>query len=55
MLRRCRPNPSANYRFTGEVIRHAVWLYFRLPLSLSMVEEILAARSILVSGSSGHA
>ena len=53
MMRRCRPNPSASYRFPGEVIRHAVWLYFRFPLSL--VEELLAARGILVSGSSGHA
>jgi putative transposase len=26
-----------------------VWLYFRFPLSLRMVEEMLAARGILVS------
>jgi putative transposase len=31
------------------VISHAVWLYFRFPLSLRMVEEMLAARGILVS------
>ena len=54
-MRRCRQNPSASYRFPGEVIRHAVWLYFRFPLSLRTVEEILAARGILVSGSSGNA
>ncbi len=39
----------AGYRFPAEVISHAVWLYFRFPLSLRMVEELLAARGILVS------
>src|SRR3954470_15351822 len=39
----------AGYRFPGEVISHAVWLYFRFPLSLRMVEEMLAARGIDVS------
>jgi len=34
---------------TMEVISYAVWLYFRLPLSLRMVEEMLAARGVLVS------
>ena len=42
-------SPYAGYRFPGEIISHAVWLYFRFPLSLRMVEEMLAARSILVS------
>src|SRR5260370_24678246 len=28
---------------------HAVWLYFRFPLGLRMVEELLAARGIMVS------
>ena len=37
------------HRFPGEVISHAVWLYFRFPLSLRMVEEMLAARGIEVS------
>jgi len=37
------------YRFPAEVIATAVWLYFRFPLSLRMVEEMLAARSITVS------
>ena len=36
------------YRFTSEVISYAVWLYFRFPLSLRMVEEMLAARRIEV-------
>src|SRR6476619_7140566 len=39
----------AGYRSPAEVISHAVWLYFRFPLSLRMVEEMLAARGIIVS------
>src|SRR5215213_6083647 len=39
----------ARHRFPAEVISHAVWLYFRFPLSLRMVEEMLAARGLLVS------
>src|SRR5918997_966631 len=39
----------ARHRFPAEVISHAVWLYFRFPISLRMVEEMLAARGILVS------
>jgi putative transposase len=31
------------------VIIYAVWLYFRFPLSLRMVEEMLAARGICVT------
>src|SRR3954470_1090851 len=42
-------SPYAGYRFPGEIISHAVWLYFRFPLSLRMVEEVLAARGIVVS------
>lgn len=37
------------HRFPSEVIVHAVWLYFRFPLSLRMVEDMLAARNIIVS------
>jgi putative transposase len=37
------------YRFPPEVISYAVWQYFRFPLSLRMVEEMLAARSINVT------
>src|SRR6201981_3830779 len=36
-------------RFPSEIIGHAVWLYFRFPLGLRMVEELLAARGIIVS------
>ena len=37
------------HRFPPEVISYAVWLYFRFPLSLRMVEEMLAARGICVT------
>ena len=45
-------NPAISYvgyRFPPELISYAVWLYFRFPLSLRMVEEILAARGIEVT------
>ena len=42
------PN-DAGHRFPAEVITHAVWLYFRFPLSLRMVDELLAARGTIVS------
>jgi putative transposase len=44
-----KPISYEGYRFPPEVIRYAVWLYFRFPLSLRMVEEMLAARSIEVT------
>ena len=42
-------SPYAGHRFPPEVISHAVWLYFRFPLSLRMVEEMLARRGIELS------
>ena len=42
-------SPYAGYRFPAEVISQAVWLYFRFLLSLRMVDELLAARGIMVS------
>src|SRR5271154_5500967 len=39
----------AGYRFPAEIISYAAWLYFRFPLSLRMVEEMLAARGISVT------
>ena len=42
-------SPYAGYRFPAEIIGHAVWLYFRFPLSLRMAEDMLAARGIAVS------
>ena len=44
-----KPISYAGYRFPPVVICYAVWLYFRFPLSLRMVEEMLAARSIEVT------
>lgn len=44
--------PLARYhrhRFPAEIIAHAVWLYYRFPLSLRDVEDLLAERGIAVS------
>jgi putative transposase len=35
--------------FPPEIIAHSVWLYFRFPLSLRLVEEMLLERGIVVS------
>jgi putative transposase len=48
------PNRYAGHRFPLEIISHAIWLYFRFPLSLRMVGEMLAARSIVVSHETGR-
>jgi putative transposase len=42
-------NRYRGHRFPAELIAHGVWLYFRFPLSLRMVEDMLAARGIIVS------
>ena len=50
--KRMTTTPAGSYkghRFPAEIIAHAVWLYFRFPLSYRQVEEILAARDIVVS------
>ena len=39
----------AGHRFPPELISYTVWLYYRFPLSLRMVEEMLAFRGIVVS------
>ena len=44
--------PAVSYkrhRFPQEIISNAVWLYFRFPLSLRLVEEMLLERGIVVS------
>lgn len=44
--------PQAHFRrhrFPAEIIAHAVWLYYRFPLSLRDVEDLLAERGINVS------
>lgn len=40
------PTSFKRHRFPPDVIRHAVWLYFRFTLSLGDVEEMLAERGI---------
>ena len=37
------------HRFPPAIIAHAVWLHFRFPLSLRLVEEMLLERGIAVS------
>ena len=44
-----KPISYKRHRFAADVIRHAVWLYFRFTLSLRDVEELLAQRGIEVS------
>ena len=44
-----QPLSFKRHRFPAEVIRYAVWLYFRFTLSLRDVEELLAQRGIEVS------
>src|SRR3712207_1471678 len=48
------PPSYAAHRLPPEVIGHAAWLYFRFPLGLRMVEELLAARGIVVSHQTGR-
>ena len=36
------------HRFPPEIIQHAVWLYFRFPLSYRNVEDLLAERGVEV-------
>jgi putative transposase len=38
-----------NHGYPPQIIAHAVWLYFRFPLSLRMIEEMLSERGIVVS------
>ena len=43
-------SPSyTGYRFPAEIISHAVWLYFRFPLSYRDVEELMAERGIVLT------
>jgi transposase-like protein len=39
-MKKTRHPRYARHRYPAEVISHAVWLYFRFPLSLRMVEEM---------------
>jgi putative transposase len=44
-----KPLSFRRHRFLADVIRHAVWLYFRFTLSFRDVEDLLAERGIEVS------
>ena len=39
----------SRHRFPPEIIQHAVWLYFRFPLSYRNVEDLLAERGVEIS------
>ena len=39
----------SGYRYPAEIISHAVWVYFRFTLNFREVEELLAARGIVVT------
>jgi putative transposase len=43
------PTTYPGYRFSAEVIHHAIWLYHLFSLSLRDIELILAERSVVVS------
>ena len=36
-----------DHRFVPKIIAYAAWSYFRLPMSMSEVEDLLAARGII--------
>ncbi len=44
-----KPVSYKRHRFPPGIIAHAIWLYFRFPLSLRLVEEMLLERGIVVS------
>jgi putative transposase len=37
-----------------EIINHCVWLYYRFPLSLRDIEEMMAQRGVIVSYETIH-
>jgi putative transposase len=44
-----KPVSYKRHRSPPQIIAHAVWLYFRFPLSLRLVEELLLERGVVVS------
>jgi putative transposase len=44
-----QPVSYKRHRFPSELIAHSVWLYFRYPLSLRLIEELLLERGVVVS------
>lgn len=44
-----RPLSFKRHRFQADVIKHTIWLYMRVTLSLRDVEEMLAQHGIEVT------
>jgi hypothetical protein len=44
------PSSYRGHRLPVEIISHCVWLYYRFPLSLRDVQEVMAERGVIVSG-----
>jgi putative transposase len=44
-----QPVSYKRHRYPPQIMAHAVWLYFRFPLSLRLAEELLLERGIVVS------
>ncbi len=44
-----KSNPYRGFRYTAEIIAHAVWLYHRFSLSFRDIEELLAGRGVTVT------
>jgi hypothetical protein len=44
-----KPVSYKRHRFPPQIIAHAIWLHFRFPLSLRLVEEMMLERGIVVS------
>ena len=38
-----------HHRYPAEIIAHTVWLYFRFSLSFRDVEDLMAARGVMLS------
>ncbi len=49
MISASYPPAYTGYRFPAEIISHAVWLYFRFSLSYRDVEELMAARGVVLT------
>src|SRR5215204_2812970 len=44
-----KPVSYKRHRFPPQIIAYAIWLYYRFPLSLRLVEEMLLERGIVVA------
>lgn len=47
------PVSYQRHRFPAAIIAHAVWLYYRFPLSLRFVEEMLLVSVVRDFGTTG--